>query len=86
MPKLKEKYSHKHNMDQDIKKRMHLNFMLKVLNETKIPSYRLSYLGYTSVSDLKRDVLGGKVSLSQFVSIMGEKQMEKYKNVLYYLY
>jgi hypothetical protein len=85
MPKLKEKYSHKHNMDQDIKKRIHLNFMIKALRENKIPSNRLTYFGYTSTDDLKYDILNGKISLSQFVSIMGEKQMEKYNNVLYYL-
>ena len=85
MPKLKENYSYKHNMDKDIRDRIQTNFMLKALEENKIKPNRLSYFGYTSVSDFKYDIMSGKMTLTNFTTIMGENTMSNYKDVLYYV-
>jgi hypothetical protein len=59
--------------------------MLKALEENKIKSNRLSYFGYTSVSEFKYDIMSGKMTLTNFTTIMGENTMSNYKDVLYYV-
>jgi len=85
VPKLKERYNYNHNQDKEIKKRIQMNFMMKVLRENKIRRDRLTFFGYVSAEEFENDVMIGKITLAKFIGIVGNNVIEKYQAILYYI-